>query len=148
MPMRILLCLMLIAPLAGCGGSDNDLQRVTGKVTLDGQPLPDAFVVFAPKEGGTTSYGKTDSQGVYEMMFSDDEKGAWVGVNVVKISTGDVGSGNSAGAKEKVPAVYNMSSTLTADVAATGSNEFNFDLKSDAGRIVEADLAREADDSQ
>ncbi|TWT57793.1 hypothetical protein KOR42_11600 [Thalassoglobus neptunius] len=147
MPMRILLCLMLIAPLAGCGGSDNDLQRVTGKITLDGQPLPDAFVVFAPKESGTTSYGRTDAEGVYEMMFSDDEKGAWVGENVVRISTGDVSMGSSAGAKEKVPAVYNVSSTLTADVAATGTNEFDFDLKSDAGRIVESDLARDGDES-
>ena len=130
-------CLVLVGVWAvgilGCG-SRGDLASVRGKVTLDGQPLPDAFVVFAPTTHGTTSYGKTDTGGNYEMMFTDNEKGAWIGENSVRISTGDLGRGGGPGPKERVPMVYNDATTLTAEVKR-GSNTFNFDLKSNAGRV-------------
>src|SRR5262245_12724021 len=69
-----------------CGCTQrSELAVVTGKVTLDGQPLADAFVVYSPVSHGTTSYGKTDSGGNYEMFFTDREKGAWIGENLVRI---------------------------------------------------------------
>jgi uncharacterized lipoprotein NlpE involved in copper resistance len=122
-----------VIALCGCS-SRTDLAAVHGKVMLDGQPLPDAFVVFAPTTHGTTSYGRTDAGGSYEMMFTDNEKGAWIGENLVRISTGDLGRGGGPGPKERVPVVYNEATTLKADVKR-GSNTFNFDLKSNAGRI-------------
>ncbi len=129
------LLLLLVAAISGCGGNDN-LAYVTGTVKLDGEPLPNAFVVFAPTSGGTTSYGRTDQDGQYEMMFTDDEKGAWIGENRVEISTGDVDATMSgSGTPEKVPAVYNQRSTLKVDVTS-GKNEHNFDLESNAGRIA------------
>lgn len=122
--------------LSGCGGNEN-LAYVTGKVTLDQQPLPNAFIVFSPMNGGTTSYGRTDAEGLYEMVFSDEEQGAWIGENRVEISTGDVdASGTGGGAREKVPAIYNQNSKLTANVVA-GENQFNFDLESNAGRVLQ-----------
>jgi hypothetical protein len=119
--------------LCGCS-SRSDLAAVHGKVTLDGQPLPDAFVVFAPTTHGTTSYGRTDAGGNYQMMFTDSEKGAWIGENLVRISTGDLGRGGGPGPKERVPVVYNEATTLKADVKR-GSNTFDFELQSSAGRI-------------
>lgn len=128
-----LMCGVLLA--LGCGGRD-DLGRVTGTITLDGEPLPNAFVVFSPTNGGTTSYGRSDQSGQYEMMFSDDEMGAWLGENRVEISTGDVDATMSgSGARELVPAVYNQNSQLVAEVVA-GQNEHNFELKSNAGKIL------------
>src|SRR5437762_14367251 len=115
----------------GCG-SRGDLASVRGKVTLDGQPLADAFVIFAPTTHGTTSYGRTDAGGNYEMMFTDNEKGAWIGENLVRISTGDLGRGGGPGPTERVPVVYNEATMQTAD-AERGSNAFNFDLRSTAG---------------
>jgi hypothetical protein len=119
--------------LAGCGAK-SDLAAVHGKVTLDGQPLANAFVVFSPTAHGTTSYGRTDASGSYEMMFTDNEKGAWIGENLVRISTADLDRGGGAGPKERVPIVYNQETTLKAEVQR-GGNTFNFDLKSSAGRI-------------
>ena len=123
-------CLMFTA---GCG-SNNDLATVTGKVTLDGKPLEGAQVVFAPTGGGTTSYGRTDANGEYQMMFTDSERGAWLGENVVRISTEDVGTGDSPAKKEVVPGVYNSRSTLKVTVEKK-PNVFDFDLKSDAGNV-------------
>lgn len=128
-------CIILCA-CVGCGGNEN-LGRVAGTVTLDGEALPNAFIIFAPTSGGTTSYGRTDAEGKYEMMFSDNEKGAWLGENRVQINTGDVDPTMSgAGSKEKVPAVYNQKSTLLVQVDS-GSNTHDFELDSSAGRIVE-----------
>jgi hypothetical protein len=115
---------------SGCGGNPN-LSSVTGTVTLDGQPLPEAFIKFIPTSGGTTSYGKTDSAGKYEMQFTDDEMGAWMGENRVEIRTGDV-----QGPAELVPITYNDETTLKAEVTG-GENVFDFDLESDAGEIVQ-----------
>jgi hypothetical protein len=129
----LLSVLVVLVSLLGCG-SRGELAAVRGKVTLDGQALPNAFVVYAPTTKGTTSYGRTDAGGNYEMMFTDYQKGAWIGENSVRISTGDVGSGGASGPKERVPIVYNQETTLVADVKQ-GSNTFNFDLKSNAGKI-------------
>jgi hypothetical protein len=125
--------LTIAISLLGCGGR-SDLAAVRGKVTLDGQPLASAFVVFSPTSHGTTSYGRTDGGGNYEMMFTDNEKGAWIGENLVRISTADLDRGGGAGPKERVPMVYNQETTLKADVKR-GSNTFDFELKSNAGRI-------------
>jgi hypothetical protein len=134
--LSLLLAVAITVASPGCG-SKSDLASVRGKVTLDGQPLADAFVVFAPTSQGTSSRGKTDSAGNYEMMFTDREKGAWIGENLVRINTGDVGRDGGGGAKERVPAVYNQSTTLKADVKPR-SNTFNFELKSNAGKIKAA----------
>ena len=134
MPRLVRLVPLLALVLASCGRPD--LAEVRGKITLDGQPLVSAFVVFAPTHGGTTSYGRTDDAGEYRMTFTDRESGAWIGENSVRISTGDLGSGGKPGPRERVPVVYNKQTTLKADVKP-GSNTFDFDLKSSAGKIVQ-----------
>ena len=128
--------LALLFVFLGCG-SNEDLASVTGKVTLDGQPLPNALVVFAPTSAGTTSYGRTSTTGEYEMMFSDTEAGAWLGENAVRITTEDVGTGDSPASKERVPSVYNARTTLKAMVEKK-ANVFDFELKSSAGKVKQA----------
>lgn len=128
--------LLVCLATTGCGGN-SDLARVEGQVTLDGEPLPDALVVFAPTSQGTTSYGRTDQDGRYELFFSDREKGAYIGENRVEISTGDVDPTMSGpGKPELVPSVYNERSTVTVEVTS-GTNVHNFDLESDAGRVIQ-----------
>ena len=127
--------IFVILTLAGCGGN-SELASVTGTVTLDGKPLEGAQVVFAPTSSGATAYGRTDAKGRYEMMFSDSEKGAWLGENIVRISTEDVGTGDSAAKKEVVPAVYNLRSNLRASVEKK-ANTFDFALESNSGKVVQ-----------
>ncbi|MBI3469637.1 MAG: carboxypeptidase regulatory-like domain-containing protein [Planctomycetes bacterium] len=133
---RPFVVLILAVLSGGCSENDN-LAEVRGHVTLDGQPLADAFVVLSPTTAGTTSYGRTDEAGNYEMMFSESERGAWIGENLVRINTGDVGAGGGPGKPERVPAVYNRNTTLKVDVQPA-ENTLNFDLKSNAGRIIAA----------
>ena len=132
-----LACLSSVTVLVGCGG-DANLGDVTGVVTLDGKPLPDAFVTFTPQEAGpdsngTATFGRTAADGSYRMYFTDDKMGSTLGPNSVSIETWDVSS-DGPGTKEIVPNVYNSKTTLVADVKS-GKNSFNFDLKSDASKV-------------
>ena len=135
----VLAVLISITSFVGCGGNPN-LAEVRGVVTLDGKPLPDAFIVFSPESelGGATSYGKTDAQGKYRMKFSDTQSGAWIGVNQVAIRTGDVKPDNSGSTPELVPTAYNSKTRLTADVKK-GRNTYDFELKSDVSPIEQVE---------
>ena len=132
--LRFAFAFLVLLPLLAVGCGNENLATVTGTVTLDGEPLPNAFITFVPQgETGSTSFGKTDEDGAYEMVFSDTQAGAWVGENVVRITTADVGMSPGENIPELVPDVYNENSTLIRTVEP-GSNEFNFALESDAAK--------------
>ena len=127
--MAIVAALLVVA---GCGRSD--LSQVTGRVTLDGQPLPNAFVEFLPTGSeGSTSSGRTNDRGEYRLMFSRDVSGASLGPHRVQITTRDVyvdDRGYEAWHAERVPERYNIASELTEEVLP-GRNQFDFELQSD-----------------
>ena len=118
----------------GCGGATDqpDLGDVSGTVTLDGKPLPDATITFQPADG-RPSFGKTDSSGKYTLQYTVNASGAKIGKHSVIITTaysieGD--DGESKEIPEKLPAKYSTSETeLTADVKA-GPNTFDYNLSS------------------
>lgn len=107
------------------------MGRVSGVVTLDGQPLPDATVMFQPPDG-RPSQATTDKSGNYSLTYLDGVPGAKLGVNTVIIRTEIPGEdGQPPIAKEKLPKKYHAESELRAEVKA-GSNKFNFELTSQA----------------
>ena len=135
LPLLIAILVLLVPIMVGCGNAN--LASVSGQVTLDGKPVPDAFIKFIPKgTTGAPSFAKTDSSGNYCMMFSDSEAGAWVGDNVVEISTGGGGLAPGMGAPETIPSNYNSKSTLKETVKS-GRNTFDFKLNSDAAKVVQ-----------
>jgi len=132
----LLLAVFLLVFAGGCGS--DGLVGVTGTVTLDGEPLENAFVEYTPQvEGGSMSYGRTDAKGKYDMMFSLNAKGAMPGDNIVRITTADVGDEGAAGSKERVPTRYNEESDLHADVVDGKSNVFDFDLTTEGAEVVQ-----------
>lgn len=119
--------------LMGCSDAREGMGTVTGTITLDGSPLPDAAVEFTSEQGGRASYGRTDSDGYYELMATRTAKGAAVGAHKVRITTEDVidDNGEERVVPETVPAKYNTQTELTENVGA-GSNTINFELISGA----------------
>ena len=119
---RRFVCLLgVLLFLLGCGGQR--FGNVSGKVTLDGEPLAGATVEFSP-EGGSPAYGVTDEHGRYKLFFSSDQNGAPVGKHRVRITSFNEAKPRI---KERVPLKYNRQSELTCEVAG-GKQEFNFDL--------------------
>lgn len=123
----------------GCGGGPT--VPVSGTVTLDGEPLEGATVIFTPQDDGRPSAARTDSEGRYELTFSRDARGALPGKHVVTISTYSGEDTDSdpeyaiPASPEKVPAKYNVNSELVETVEQ-GGNTIDFDLDSEGEIIV------------
>lgn len=131
----------LFLTASGCGGRD-DLGNVSGKVTLDGQPIENAVLRFVPRGEGSVAVGRTDADGEYYLMFSLEVKGASLGENVVRISTHDIDvdeNGNEVSIPERIPAKYNDDSELVVTVEP-GNNRHDFELETGGDEIVQPGL--------
>lgn len=124
----VALAVILLA--IGCAPAGPEVVDVHGVVTLDGQPLDRANVVFQPANG-RPSVGVTDKDGHYSLQYTNDRKGALPGSHHVQITSEVLfieGQANS-GRAELLPAKYHAHSELTADVSPENS-EINFALDS------------------
>jgi hypothetical protein len=131
----------------GCSAPPYRLAPVSGKVTLDGHPLAEAYVSFQPRGDkgedvpGPASAGKTDQEGRFVLApvkvqpASGQATGAVVGKHRVFIRKGEstvAGAGDQSGQyKESLPARYNAASTLEFTVTADGTDQANFELISE-----------------
>jgi hypothetical protein len=121
--------LILALFLMGCGSDGPERGVVTGKITLNGEPLEGADVEFQPEEG-SPSYGMTDGKGRYDLMYTRDKRGAMIGEHTVRITTSTTDTdarGNEVAVPQRVPPKYNAQSELTREVKP-GRNKFNFEL--------------------
>lgn len=130
---RLLVCVSvaLSVSVTGCFRGP-ELGAVTGTVTLDGEPLANAEVVFQPP-GGSPSVATTDSAGRYELEYTKDKPGAVLGTHTVRITAQTTKvdeSGNEVQIPQRVPERYNYRSQLLREVKP-GENKFDFDLKTE-----------------
>jgi hypothetical protein len=129
------ICLFFALTLAGCSGPAGPaVGTVTGTVTFDGQPVPDASIQFVPKPTGRTSTAVTDAQGKYTLLYDSAQAGALVGKHLVRVTTavpaqyGDDGKViKGTGQPEKLPERYNTSSEIEKEVKA-GANVIDLTL--------------------
>ena len=136
--------LVLLLAFVGCSKPPYELAPVSGVVTLDGQPLTEAVVSFAPIGGrettivGPGSTARTAEAGRYILRTFKEEKGAVVGTHKVRVSTYrrrfvDFKTSDKLEvvAEERVPKHYNKKTTLTFDVPPGGVDDADFSLVSD-----------------
>jgi hypothetical protein len=128
---------LLLAILAGCGDSNLQLGKVSGKVTYKGRPVTAAKVTFFP-ERGPAATGLLDDQGRYELMTLKPGDGVMVGKNRVGVSPILAGVSLTPGKppalpvqeKSIIPAKYHNPQTSEFIVEVrNGGNTFDFDLK-------------------
>ena len=124
----------------GCSDAGDGLPReaVNGTVTLDGQPLVEGTIQFAPAD--PTKNGVGGGAAIKSGHFSiAREYGLVPGSYNVSISAPDRGGGagkpqapgaggRSALAKELIPAEYNAKSTLKVEITKGGPNTPAFTL--------------------
>ena len=130
-----------VALLAACSGCSTDpfaCAPVSGLVTLDGEPLKTARVIFTPeKKGdnaivGPVSFCITDDQGQFELNTNTGKPGAMIGKHKVFIC-GEVRDEENPDVilvKEYLPARYYEGTELTFEVPDYGTDEANFALTS------------------
>lgn len=144
---RIAAALTLVLPLSmGCSG-EHQFAPVSGRVTLNGQPLAGVTVDFQPmgstrnQEPGPGSTAITDQDGrfVLHSQLDPNRKGAVVGQHQVRIwppegsqaQDQDADGPPTKGAKRmQIPGRYHVNTELTFTVTAGGTDQANFDLKS------------------
>jgi hypothetical protein len=131
---------VLVVVFAGCDSNEPKLYKVVGKVTMDGEPLPNAEVRFLPipkrDEPVRPSSATTDENGEYSLEYSSTKSGARPGSYQVYVSTKRNAMPDVPAVPESVPDVYNTKSTLAAEIDEE-SRTFNFELKSSEGKIPE-----------
>jgi hypothetical protein len=119
---------------AGCGSagwgpdySGVELVEVNGRITLDGQPLPGAELLFVAADGCWSS-GLTDPDGRYRLRFDSNRFGTPPGPKLVRIHARPVTIDAAGEAQEleglddslprdPLPACYNSRSRLSAEIA-------------------------------
>jgi hypothetical protein len=120
--------LTLLTLVLGCGkGFD---ATVTGKVTVDGQPLTKGDVTFAPQGSGRVAYGAIDATGNYVIKTGEGE-GVPPGEYGVTIVATGVAKDSFTPPPLLTPQKYSdvKTSGLTASVKP-GKNTFDYHLKS------------------
>lgn len=132
-------CLILTCAagfLFGCGGASDApvTYPVSGKVTLDGQPLAQGNIIFRDAAEKTASAAGKIENGEFSFEAVAGKKA------VVITATREVPGKTVVGGapdeppvpaiEQYLPATYNEKTTLEADVSDSGANEFTFELKS------------------
>jgi len=120
--------------LTGCG-KKSSVVPVSGRVTVDGQPLANVAINFGPLTGGLdgayAAYGKTDAEGRYSLKLVDDgRRGATVGKNRVTLNESS-GAAESDGAAVRVQFKLPPTArdgTLQFEVPASGTDAANFEF--------------------
>jgi hypothetical protein len=123
--------MIVLALSLGCGSRElPELAPVTGKVTLDGDPLPGLLVSFYPEGGGRPGTGTTDVEGNYELTYVAGEEGTKLGRSRVEVTTVWPDGEPTPGVADPVPPEYQgMKSTLSFDVKPE-DNVYNIEMKS------------------
>lgn len=134
---RALLFILSVSSLVGCAQGTKTVP-VSGVVTLDGKPLPEAHVTFQlateDKVANAGSFAFTDANGAYSLRtFEGEQPGAVVGkyrVSINLVTPSFDGDPAKRPPAKTLPAKYNRQTELQFDVAAGGTDKANFDLKS------------------
>ncbi|QDU37985.1 hypothetical protein Mal4_23040 [Maioricimonas rarisocia] len=143
-------CLVLALMVTGCSSSPDDapeLVEYTGVVTLDGQPLGDAVVMFHPTQPGLNgAAGQTNADGEFSLV-TGNRSGVTPGnykVTVSRIVTKDGSPVStdegmdieqlrmSGDASESIPDKYSAleQTQLTADITDSPETPPSFELTS------------------
>jgi hypothetical protein len=109
--------------ISGCSRSGPELAPVSGRVTLSGNPLEKADIVFQPDNGKPPASGRTDAEGRYELAYKRGVMGGPVGQNTVRIRV----SRELVRNPPQIAARFNSQSELRREVKA-GENVFDFDV--------------------
>ena len=136
-PLPAAMIMLMVALEAGCGPSRPALLPAEGVVTLDGEPLANAALVFQPKAGGRPASARTDANGRFKMGTYTPQDGVLPGEHAVTVvAIESIGPppepGSQPEARWITPKRYGRAdaSGLSATVAA-GSKTFTFDLTSE-----------------
>ena len=127
--------LLFLALCIGCNSGEYKLVPVSGTVTLDGEPVSNARVIFEPRRvdpssltAGPSSDGETDESGKFSLATTADGKsGAIAGTHDVVVTTylAEIDretDSHKVVRKEQIPQRYLEPGGLTFEIPADGTD--------------------------
>ncbi|MDG3003443.1 hypothetical protein [Paludisphaera mucosa] len=121
----------LALALAGCGETGDLLPRepVSGKVTIEGQPLAKGSILFRPAGGGTEAGGEV-AEGAFEVARADGPPPGKYQVSVTEaVERPEEDKLNNFSLQPKTkPSKTVIGGPIDAEVKAGGPNAFTFDF--------------------
>lgn len=112
--------------LAGCGGK---MGQVTGKVTIDNQPVANATVSFEDTVKHIRSSGVTNADGVYTLSTNVKDDGAPVGdYKVAVIQAGAADSSQGEPPRQFSKDFENISTSGLTFSVKPGKSQFDIQL--------------------
>ncbi len=127
---RVLLALLALTAVVGCGTGGPAMGTVVGAVTVDDQPAPEGAISFVPLDGMSPTAGTKIVDGRYR---AEVPVGSFrVEIRIPKV-VGQRKAYNTPDSpmvsisKEILPAHYNDDSKLELDVQS-GTNKHDFEL--------------------
>jgi hypothetical protein len=117
-------CAILIAGICGCGESP---QAISGRATLDGQPLSEAAIQFIPKSPGVRKTSCEVQSGAYQLPQENGLVPGEYRVDLVDLPP----LSHSTTPRRPFPARYTDSSPLSITVEPQGPRTFDFALTSE-----------------
>lgn len=137
------LCTLLALAGIGCNQQPFEMAPVSGRVTLDGEPLAGAKIAFNPTMRsdspivGPGSIGKTDERGYYRLQTFEGVPGVVVGPHTVQMSTIVFGKVDEDTEQAEIlrpnviPEHYRATGALVFEVPPGGTENADFELASD-----------------
>lgn len=128
MNFRILAASVLLGALTltGCGGR---MGQVTGKVTIDNQPVVNATVSFEDAVTHVRASGVTDAEGIYSLSTNVKDDGAPVGdYKVAVIQAGPADSSQGDPPRQFPKSFENPETSGLTFSVKPGKNRFDIEL--------------------
>lgn len=79
------LSLLLVCGITGCSDGRPAMVRVSGTVTIDGEPMTYGFVRMVPEGGGRAATGRIGTDGRFAMATYENSDGVVPGTHLVEI---------------------------------------------------------------
>src|SRR3954452_22558043 len=135
-----LLTLPGLYALAGCSKGDYpEMAKVTGAVTYKGKPVPNMMVNFMPNSG-RPSWGRTDANGKFELVYDADYNGAKVDRHKVYFTppaNTTIDGGKSKASRKAIAEAAGLTAEEMADLRAKYGTEKTTKLEVDVKKDPE-----------
>jgi hypothetical protein len=137
--LRLLSSVVLLSLLAGCGGGEFSTASVTGKVVMNGQPVTEGVITFAPlgdgksDEVGKPASGDVGPDGTFTLSTYEDNDGAVVGrhrvMYALPLTPPEAVPAGAHGGPVQQQSPYAGAKVLTPEVEVkSGDNNFEIEI--------------------